>query len=89
MNEQGQTPVFNCIVNVAPAGADGLVHARVANLAGIDARGRTEREALAQAVAAFKSTLAQLHTSGQPIPWLPSPEQPSPHETQRLIAVHL
>ena len=39
-------PVFNCVVNVARPDADGMVVARVANLAGIEGRGRTEREAL-------------------------------------------
>ena len=89
MTATGPTPVFNCIVNVAKADADGLVLARVANLAGIEARGRTEREALSQVVAAFKSTVAQLHNSNQPIPWLTEPDKPAPHESQRLIAVHL
>jgi hypothetical protein len=89
MTAPAPTPVFNCVVNVAPAGADGLVLARVANLAGIEARGRTEREALAQVVASFKSTVAQLHNSNQPIPFLLDPLKPSSQESQRLIAVHL
>ena len=89
MTAPATTPVFNCVVNVAKPDAEGLVLARVANLAGIEARGRTEREALSQVVAAFKSTVAQLHNSNQPIPFLPDPLKPSPHESQRLIAVHL
>jgi hypothetical protein len=59
-----ETPVFNCIVNVAPA-VDGVVVARVANLAGIEGRGRTEREALAQVVAAFKAVVAKYHAAGE------------------------
>ena len=80
-------PVFNCVVHVAPA-ADGMIVARVANLAGIEGRGGSEREALAQAVAAFKAAVSRYHTAGEPIPWL-ADVQPKPGETQRLIAVHL
>jgi hypothetical protein len=82
-------PVFNCVVNVAPAGADGVVIARVANLAGIEGRGRTEREALAQAVAAFKAFISQKHNAGEPIPFLTKALDPAPGEVQRLIALHL
>lgn len=74
-------PVFNCVVHVAPRSADGTVVARVANLPGIEARGRSEREALAQVVAAKVA-------AGQAIPFI-EPPQPSLGETQRLIAVHL
>jgi len=81
-------PVFNCIVHVASA-ADGTIIARVANLAGIEGRGRSEREALAQAVAAFKAVVSRYHAAGEPIPWLESPARPLPGESERLIAVHL
>ena len=82
-------PVFNCVVNVSPAGADGMVVARVANLAGIETRGRSEREALSQAVAAVKAVIAVQVASGQPIPWLSAPAAPAPGELQRFIALHL
>lgn len=82
-------PVFNCVVNISPADSGGTVVARVANLAGIEGRGRTEREALAAAVAAFKSTVARYHAAGEAIPWLPEVAQPQPGETQRFVAVHL
>jgi hypothetical protein len=81
-------PVFNCVVQVAAPLADGTVVARVANLAGIEGRGRTEREALAQVVAAFKTAVSRYSAAGQPIPWLePAPLRPG--ESQRLIAAHL
>jgi hypothetical protein len=82
-------PVFNCIVYVAPPDATGAIVARVANLAGLEARGRTEREALAQIVATFKSQLAAHLAAAQSIPWLEPPTPLAPGETQRLIAVHL
>jgi len=88
MTNPAPTPVFNCIVNVAST-KDGRVVARVANLAGIEAQGRTEREALAQAVATFKAAVAQRHAAGEAIPWLPETRQLQPGETQRFIAVHL
>jgi predicted RNase H-like HicB family nuclease len=84
-----QPPVFNCVVNVARPDADGVIVARVVNLPGIEGRGRTEREALAQVVPAFKVQVAALVAAGQPIPWIASPAAPAQGESQRLIAVHL
>jgi hypothetical protein len=81
-------PVFNCVVHVAPAAVDGTIVARVANLAGIEGGGRSEREALAQVVALFKATVGRYHAAGEPIPWV-AEVQPKPGETRRLIAVHL
>ena len=83
------TPVFNCVVHVAARDAEGTVHARVVNLAGIEARGRSEREALAQCVAAFKAAVGLATAANQPIPWIEPVPQPVAGETQRLIAVHL
>lgn len=85
----GPVPVFNCVVHVSRANAEGVVVARVANLAGIEARGRNEREALTQIVAAFKAAVAGYHSRGEPIPFLDPPPPPAPTETERLIAVHL
>ncbi|MDX1947554.1 MAG: hypothetical protein SFU86_19300 [Pirellulaceae bacterium] len=83
-------PVFNCVVHVAaPSGAEPQFVARVANLAGIETRGRTEREALSQAVAAFKAAVAAKHAAGEAIPWLVEPIPPLPGQFTRLIAVHL
>ncbi len=82
-------PVFNCVVNVAPAGADGLVVATVANLGGLSAQGKSEREALAAVVGQFKAAMTRYHSGGTPIPWIEPPKPPAAGETQRLIAVHL
>jgi hypothetical protein len=81
-------PVFNCVVHVAPAAADGTIVARVANLPGLEARGRSERDALAQVVAAFKAAVAAKTAAGEPIPFIEPPPLAA-GETQRLIAVHL
>lgn len=82
-------PVYNCVVIVSPRDAEGLVRARCASIAGIEGVGASEREALAQVVAAFKSTLARHLASGLPIPWVDPPQQPVAGEQQRFIAVHL
>jgi predicted RNase H-like HicB family nuclease len=82
-------PVFNCIVHVAPRNADGIVVARVVNLAGIEVQGRSEREALTQAVAAFKAAVAGYHAQGESMPFVAHQGKPAPGETERLIAVHL
>jgi hypothetical protein len=82
-------PVFNCVLYVAPPDADGIVVARAANLPAIEGRGRSQREAIASAVAAFKAAVAGYHGRGEAIPFVPSPSKPGPGETERLIAVHL
>ncbi|MEX2176074.1 MAG: hypothetical protein WD872_17060 [Pirellulaceae bacterium] len=81
--------VFNCVVNVAPRGADGIVVATVANLPDLVGRGKSEREALAQVVPAFKQVVARHHAVGEPIPWIEPPRALQPGEAQRLIPVHL
>ncbi len=82
-------PVFNCVVNVAPPDQDGVIVATVANLADLAGRGRSEREALAQVVPAFKQAVAAMHRSGAAIPWIDPPLPPPAGHFQRLIAVHL
>ena len=82
-------PVFNCVVNVAPPGADGTVVATVANVAGLSRQGKSEREALAAVVAQFKAAMTRYHAEKTPIPWIEPPTPPAAGQTQRLIAVHL
>ena len=85
----GPVPVFNCVVNINPRGADGLVQARVANLPDIATEGASEREVLQRLVADFKRFVSERHAAGQAIEWQDPPLQPEPGEQQRLIAVHL
>jgi len=89
MTAPAGTPVFNCVVHVSARDGDGLVLARVVNLPGIEARGRSEREALAQCVAAFKASVAAATATGTPIAWIEPLPRPQAGETERLIAVHL
>jgi hypothetical protein len=82
-------PVYNCIALVAPRGADGLVHVRAANVAGLRTSGQNEREALQHLVGAFKIIISQATAEGRPVPILERPLTAAPDEQQRLIAVHL
>jgi hypothetical protein len=82
-------PVYNCIALVAPRGADGLVHVRAANVAGLRTSGQNEREALQHLVGAFKIIISQATAEGRPVPILDQPIAAAPDEQQRLIAVHL
>jgi len=84
----GSVPVFNCVVHVGRS-PDGSFLAHVANLPGIQASGKTEREALTSVVATFKSTLARYHAAGEAIPLVESYPRPQPGQSERLIAVHL
>jgi hypothetical protein len=81
-------PVFNCVVYLATRG-DGEVHARIANLAGLECDGPSERAALQSIVAAFKKRLAELLASEAPIPWIEPPLAAETSERVRLIGVHL
>ena len=82
-------PVFNCIVIVSPRDADGMVSARAAELAGMEGRGKSEREALAQVVAQFKDFVSRRYAAGDEIPWLKPALVVVPGEQQRFITVHL
>jgi hypothetical protein len=81
-------PVFNCVVNLART-ESGTFIGRVANLTGIQARGPSERNVIAQLVAEFKAQVAGYHAAGEGIPFIEPPAPPAHGETQRLIAVHL
>jgi hypothetical protein len=65
------------------------VTARVANLAGMEMRGASEREVLQRIVAAFKSHVAARYEAKQPIEWIEPLAPPGAAEQTRLIAVHL
>ena len=89
MTASQSVPVFNCVVNVGPPDPEGVIVATVANLPNLAGRGRSEREALAQVVPAFKQAVTALHAAGTPIPWIDPPTPAAPGQVQRLIAVHL
>ncbi len=83
-----EVPVFSCIAYLSKTPAGG-VHARVANLAGLECDAGTEREALSKIVPAFKQRVAELMASKTPIPWIEPPAAKADDEQVRLIPVHL
>ncbi|HUG66272.1 MAG TPA: hypothetical protein VMM76_00895 [Pirellulaceae bacterium] len=83
-----EVPVFSCIAYLSKNPAGG-VHARVANLAGLECDAANEREALSKLVPAFKQCVAALTASKTPIPWIEPPSTKAADEQVRLIPVHL
>lgn len=83
-----EVPVFSCIAYLSQKQASG-VHARVANLAGLECDAASEREALSKLVPQFKQRVAELTASKKPIPWIEPPSPKQDDEQVRLIPVHL
>ena len=84
---QVDVPAFPCIVHMAVQ--DGVYRGRVANLAGIEVVGSSEREMLGKIVPVFKRTVAEIHQRGDSIPWITPVPEPKPTEIKRFIPVHL
>ena len=85
----GNVPVYNCHGRLSAPDAAGWITARCCNLPEVRARGKTQREALATLVAAFKVAITRYRSAGQPIPWAEDSTTPEPGEQDRWIAVHL
>lgn len=81
-------PAFTCLVYIH-TNEDGTVVGRVANLAGIEARGASEPFVLRAVTQSFKLQLLKLHEDGQEIPWIEPPEPPAENERVRSIPMHL
>ena len=81
-------PVFVCLVYVH-ANDDATVTGKVANLAGIEANGSSEREVLGKVLREFRSRVANLFEAGEEIPWVDPPRAPLANEQVRSIPVHL
>jgi hypothetical protein len=82
-------PVYNCHVLVAPRDAEGWIVARASALPEVMGRGRSEREALANVVAAFKAAIIRSTAVGGQVAWSAQPLAPQPGDQERWIAVHL
>ncbi len=87
-DSQPNIPVFTCIVYVH-TGEDGTVIGRVANLAGIEASGNSERDVLGKVTREFKTRVSKILEEGQEIPWVDPQQPPLENEQVRLIPVHL
>ncbi|MCA9134661.1 MAG: hypothetical protein KDA45_15945, partial [Planctomycetales bacterium] len=81
-------PAFTCLVYVRK-NEDATVSGRVANLAGIEARGSSERDVLSRLAREFKARIVDMMSRGQPIPWVEPPASPGVDEHKRTIPVHL
>lgn len=80
-------PAFTCLVYISQD--SGQVSARVANLAGIEASGSSERDVLGKIVPAFKKRVAELIRDDKEIPWIDPPEPVRDNEQKRIVPVHL
>ena len=81
-------PVFACIVYVHK-NDDSTLFGRVANLAGIEASGSSERDVLGKIMREFKSRISKMIEEGQEIPWVDPPQPPLENEQIRSIPMHL
>ena len=86
-NPGDAVPAFTCLVYVRAS--DGAVTARVANLAGLQASGASERDVLAKIIPAFKKRVAEIVSAGDAIPWIDPPQAPDQGEQKRIVPVHL
>ncbi len=84
-----QVPVFNCHIYLSEPAADGRVVARCATLPEVQAEGTSQREAMQNAVAAFKRAIAAYLERGEAVPLRSEPLPREAGEAERLIAVHL
>lgn len=85
----GPVAVYNCHAILSVYDAEGWITARCGNLPGIVARGKSQREALAALVSAFKAEVARFASAGQQIPLTEYPAKPESGEQERWIALHL
>jgi hypothetical protein len=86
-NPGDAVPAFTCLVYIRTE--DGRVSARVANLAGLQASGASERDVLAKIIPAFKQRVAEVFSVGEEIPWVDPPEPLDEGEQKRIVPVHL
>lgn len=81
-------PVFSCTVYVSK-NDEGNVRGRVANLAGIDASGNSERDVLVKVSKEFKSRVLKMFEAGEEFPWIDPPMPKNESEQIRTIPMHL
>ncbi|MFT5528069.1 MAG: hypothetical protein ACI9G1_005486 [Pirellulaceae bacterium] len=80
-------PVFSCQILISHD--SGKVVAESANIAGISATAKNEREALRTVVEELKSRLKEYQDRGETIPWLDPATKPSDQQQVRWMALHL
>ncbi|MEO2048649.1 MAG: hypothetical protein ABGX16_19005 [Pirellulales bacterium] len=65
------------------------VTGRVANLAGVDASGNSERDVLGKVTCEFKTRVFKILEEGREIPWVDPQQSPLENEQVRSVPVHL
>ena len=86
-SDEVSVPTFGCIVYVSKV--DGGVKARVANLAGLESVGGSERDALSKLVPAFKKAIQATLMADEEVQWIDPPLPIGDDEQKRFIPVHL
>ena len=70
ISEPMSVSVFNCLLLVGKEADSGQFAARCATLDGVVGHGKSERDALRDAIAAFKVRVARVLAAEETIPWL-------------------
>ena len=81
-------PTFSCIAYLAKR-EDGRIRGRVANLAGIECVGASEREVLGKLIPAFKKQVSEFMQNDVTVPWIDPPVAREADEQRRIIPAHL
>ena len=81
-------PTFSCIAYLSKR-EDGRTRGRVANLAGIECVGASEREVLSKLIPAFKKQVTEFMQNDGAVPWIDPPVAREPDEQRRIIPAHL
>ena len=85
--DSADVPSFGCVVYVSHQ--EGVVRARVANLAGIEASGADQRAVLGQIVATFKAAVSSALAEGSTPDWIDPPAAKRDGERKLFLPVHL
>lgn len=88
INDCSPVPVFNCHIALRKDATTGQITARVANFAGIEATGTSERDILRSLAKQFKDAVQKLHDADQKIPLVDTPKI-HPGESERFLPIHL
>jgi len=86
-SDEPPVPAFGCVVYFSSEA--GVLHGRVANLAGIQATAPTQRELLGQIVAQFKSAVSKRLSEGETPDWVDPPLEKREGEQKLFLPVHL
>ncbi|MEM6979444.1 MAG: hypothetical protein AAF539_07210 [Planctomycetota bacterium] len=81
-------PSFGCLIYLRHID-NGGVHARIANLSGVEVSAPDERAALSKIVPMFRQKMAEAAENGTSLQLDPEPPPPDAGEIRRFLPVHL